>query len=200
MEAFWDKTHKVAGWVTGNLIMNAQNKLIGYFEGHSILNAQKELVGFVIASSVFDRNYKLVGFVENGVLLDANRQIIGIYAGREAGIGAAAYFLLFPKAEQQASVASVEQRRNEVIAVVAPERQFTIAELAEFNGQAGKPAYVAVNGIVYDVTGVPAWQSGTHFGLTAGKEFTAEYLRCHQQNMTILAQLPRVGVLAKQEE
>lgn len=32
-----------------------------------------------------------------------------------------------------------------------PERQFTLEELATYNGSSGKSAYVAVNGIVYIV-------------------------------------------------
>jgi cytochrome b involved in lipid metabolism len=39
-------------------------------------------------------------------------------------------------------------------------REFTLEELAQFNGKDGNPAYVAVNGKVYDVTDVPAWRGG----------------------------------------
>jgi len=36
-------------------------------------------------------------------------------------------------------------------------RTFTEAELSKYNGRNGNPAYVAVNGIVYDVTNIAAW-------------------------------------------
>ena len=36
-------------------------------------------------------------------------------------------------------------------------RAFTLEELAKYNGKDGNPAYVAVNGIVYDVTNNAAW-------------------------------------------
>ena len=41
---------------------------------------------------------------------------------------------------------------------------FNQTELAKYNGQNGQPAYVAVDGVVYDVTGVAAWAGGKHHG------------------------------------
>jgi len=41
-------------------------------------------------------------------------------------------------------------------------RVFTAAELATFDGKDGRPAYVAVDGVVYDVTGQPNWPGGEH--------------------------------------
>ncbi|MDF9408986.1 cytochrome B5 [Pelotomaculum isophthalicicum JI] len=73
--------------------------------------------------------------------------------------------------------------------------KFTLEQLAQLNGQNGKPAYVAVNGIVYDVTNTPNWQGGQHFGLQAGKDFTAQFVNCHPNQYAILNILPRVGVL-----
>lgn len=35
------------------------------------------------------------------------------------------------------------------------EKTFTTTELAEFDGRNGHPAYVAVKGVVYDVSNVP---------------------------------------------
>ncbi|NPV60912.1 MAG: hypothetical protein HPY75_14775 [Actinobacteria bacterium] len=47
---------------------------------------------------------------------------------------------------------------------LAPEEEttFTAAELAKFDGKGGEPAYVAVDGVVYDVTGSPNWPEGVH--------------------------------------
>ncbi|KEZ12970.1 Cytochrome b5-like protein [Lactiplantibacillus plantarum] len=50
---------------------------------------------------------------------------------------------------------------------------FNQTELAKYNGQDGQPAYVAVDGVVYDVTGVAAWAGGKHHGNLAGQELTA---------------------------
>ena len=50
---------------------------------------------------------------------------------------------------------------------------FTKAELQKYDGQNGRPAYVAVNGKVYDVTNSPAWKGGKHKGNFAGTDLTA---------------------------
>lgn len=73
-------------------------------------------------------------------------------------------------------------------------REFTLSELAQFDGSMGKPAYVAVNGIVYDVSNNAVWGGGTHFGLDAGKDLTPEFQSCHGME-SILAKLPKVGIL-----
>lgn len=75
------------------------------------------------------------------------------------------------------------------------QRTFTLEELATFNGEGGNPPYVAVNGIVYDLSSKPIWRQGNHFGLKAGKDLTAEFQRCHQGILTRLQQLPQVGTL-----
>lgn len=75
-------------------------------------------------------------------------------------------------------------------------RTFTIEELANYDGKNGRPAYVAVNGIVYDVTNNSAWAAATHFSLTAGKDYTQEFASCHVGQQSILATLPVVGRLA----
>ena len=48
------------------------------------------------------------------------------------------------------------------------EKTFTKDELAKYNGQNGQPAYVAIKGVVYDVSGQAAWQGGKHHGNLAG--------------------------------
>lgn len=72
---------------------------------------------------------------------------------------------------------------------------FTRAQLAQFTGLNGKPAYVAVNGIVYDVTNNAAWSAASHFGLTAGKDLTQEFASCHAGQQWILSTLKPVGRL-----
>lgn len=72
-------------------------------------------------------------------------------------------------------------------------REFTLSELAQYNGTMGKPAYVAVNGIVYDVSSNSYWSGGEHYGLTAGKDLSSEFQGCH--GASILANLPKVGIL-----
>ncbi|MGE5678019.1 MAG: cytochrome B5, partial [Pseudomonadota bacterium] len=51
---------------------------------------------------------------------------------------------------------------------VQTNKLFSAEELKSYNGKGGNPAYVAVNGIVYDVTNNPVWAAGTHFGQLSG--------------------------------
>ena len=49
-------------------------------------------------------------------------------------------------------------------------KKFNLEELKQFNGQAGKPAYLIFEGRVYDVTNSSSWQGGDHRGVhQAGK-------------------------------
>lgn len=75
------------------------------------------------------------------------------------------------------------------------EKEFTLDELAEFNGQDGKPAYVAVDGVVYDVTDSKAWQEGQHNGFEAGKDLTTEIKDVSPHGVGKLEGIPKVGVL-----
>lgn len=78
-------------------------------------------------------------------------------------------------------------------------RQFTLEELAQYDGKEGRSAYVAVNGIVYDVTPKPSWANGEHFGgVVAGKDMTIQYESCHAA-FAILKRLEQVGVLANED-
>lgn len=72
--------------------------------------------------------------------------------------------------------------------------EFTPDELSNFNGTNGKPAYVAVNGVVYDVSNEATWGGASHFGLMAGKDLTAEFNGCHGM-ISVLSNLPKVGVM-----
>ncbi|WP_066496875.1 cytochrome b5 domain-containing protein [Abyssisolibacter fermentans] len=76
------------------------------------------------------------------------------------------------------------------------QRKFTLKELAENDGSNGKPAYVAINGIVYDVSTEITWGGGTHFGLYAGNDLTEELKSCHEMQM-IIKKLTQVGILKK---
>jgi len=75
------------------------------------------------------------------------------------------------------------------------QREFTLQELAQYDGSGGKPAYVAVNGIVYDVSLDATWGGGTHFSLYAGKDLTNQFNGCHGGRLEVLRNLPKVGIL-----
>jgi predicted heme/steroid binding protein len=46
----------------------------------------------------------------------------------------------------------------------------TLEELAEYNGKDDNPAYIAVDGVIYDVSRNANWKSGEHNGYSAGNE------------------------------
>ena len=77
------------------------------------------------------------------------------------------------------------------------EKTFTLAELAQFDGQDGNPAYVAVDGIVYDLTNSAAWRNGKHNGFTAGKDLTEEIKTISPHGVKNLEGIPIVGKLAE---
>lgn len=74
------------------------------------------------------------------------------------------------------------------------ELELTLAELAAYNGMNGMPAYVAVDGKIYDVTGHPQWTSGEHGGNMAGTDIT-EMLKAAPHGMSKLDELEEVGEL-----
>lgn len=76
-------------------------------------------------------------------------------------------------------------------------RSYTIEELSYYDGKNGMPAYVAVNGIVYDVSSIARWSGGQHFGMHAGRDLTGAFMGCHQGIMDRLNKVPKVGVLVK---
>ena len=72
---------------------------------------------------------------------------------------------------------------------------FNAEELAQYNGQNGNPAYVAVDGKVYDVTDVPQWKNGSHFGkYQAGADLTEEIKTVSPHGISKLDSVPIVGM------
>lgn len=71
--------------------------------------------------------------------------------------------------------------------------EYTVEDLAKFNGEQGELAYVAVNGTVYDVTNINQWGNGSHYGLVAGKDLTEFFSTCHKNSQKILDKLKVVG-------
>lgn len=55
-----------------------------------------------------------------------------------------------------------------------PDRTFSKEELTKYNGKNGKPAYIAFNGVVYDVSKAGAWKSGKHKGGRAGEDISSK--------------------------
>lgn len=73
----------------------------------------------------------------------------------------------------------------------------TVEELAHYNGQDGIPAYIAVDGVIYDVTDVEYWSGGTHNGFSSGMDLTNEIKNLSPHGVVKLEGVPIVGRLAE---
>jgi len=80
-----------------------------------------------------------------------------------------------------------------------PLTYFTLEQLSQYDGRNGAPAYVAVNGVVYNVTNNRLWSGGNHFwGLSAGRDLSIEFASCHPGAM-VLSVLPVVGFMIQEQ-
>ena len=73
--------------------------------------------------------------------------------------------------------------------------ELTLAELAKYNGKDGQPAYVAVDGIIYDVSAYPKWKNGEHNGYSAGNDLTEIIKTKSPHGVAKLNGVPVVGKL-----
>ena len=77
--------------------------------------------------------------------------------------------------EPEQSQEQVQQESQEKPDEPADESvEFTLEELSRYDGKDGKPAYIAVDGIVYDVTDHPSWNEGMHSSVAAGQDISQQ--------------------------
>lgn len=73
-------------------------------------------------------------------------------------------------------------------------KEFTLEELKGFDGRDGRPAYVAFDGVVYDVTESAMWNDGDHEGMhQAGADLTGEHADAPHD--VYVTDFPEVGTL-----
>lgn len=73
--------------------------------------------------------------------------------------------------------------------------ELTLDQLKQFDGKNGNPAYVAVDGILYDVSNVGPWKNGDHNGYSAGNDLTDIIKNKSPHGVKNLEGLPIVGKL-----
>ena len=79
------------------------------------------------------------------------------------------------------------------------DRKFSREELSSFNGENGRPIYIAYKGRVIDVTGSKMWRGGMHMKRhSAGQDLTAE-MKDAPHDVDVLERYPQVGVLDAEE-
>ncbi len=71
------------------------------------------------------------------------------------------------------------------------QKVFSLEELSKYDGKNGNPAYVAVDGVIYDMTNV--FNDGTHFGHYAGEELTEGFYKKHVKSQ--ITKYPVMGIL-----
>lgn len=71
------------------------------------------------------------------------------------------------------------------------QKTFTLEELSKYDGKNGNPPYVAVDGLVYDMTDV--FEGGRHYEHFAGEELTDAFYTKHAKKE--IAKYPVVGIL-----
>ncbi len=91
--------------------------------------------------------------------------------------------------------ATTDEALEEPPAEEPEELILTLEELKEYDGQDGTPAYIAVDGIIYDVSDVKAWNVGQHNGFSAGKEVTEAIKSESPHGLSVLDNLPEVGII-----
>lgn len=78
---------------------------------------------------------------------------------------------------------------------MSTERKISLEELKQFDGKEGRPAYIACNGKVYDVTDSFLWIEGDHQSQhVAGKDLTDE-IKFAPHGEETLGRVKQVGVL-----
>lgn len=83
----------------------------------------------------------------------------------------------------------LEQRA--VVGIIV-EYVLTADDLQAFNGVDGNPGFVAVNGVIYDVS--ETWPTGSHQGFSAGTDIT-DAIAGSAHGFAVLGKLPIVGRL-----
>lgn len=78
--------------------------------------------------------------------------------------------------------------------------EYTLTELAMYDGQDGNDAYIAVDGYVYDVTDDPNWDGGRHEGYMAGQDLTTEIGSSSPHGASVLGDVPKIGIIVEDEE
>lgn len=93
-----------------------------------------------------------------------------------------------------AGTTSVSAASSAVSSSSSAQKVFTLSELKQYNGKNGNPAYIAVNGVVYDVTNAKDWSGGSHHGYSAGQDLT-QAIQQSPHGTSVLKSLPIIGKL-----
>jgi predicted heme/steroid binding protein len=132
-----------------------------------------------------------------GALLTASR-IAGLDVllhspwGRVLAAKIAAYGVMVSSAAVTVLFIGPRLRRAGGAAALPRDGVFDPATLATFDGGEGRPALVAHEGAVYDVSALPRWKDGAHMKHRAGRDLTADLARA-PHDASLLERARRLG-------
>jgi len=100
-------------------------------------------------------------------------------------------FFLSPASYSTSTEAPQGKTQQSTRTTQSEQKIFSASELSQYDGKDGNPSYVAVDGVVYDLSSV--FKNGIHFGHVAGKDLTDAFYVKHVRSQ--ITKYPVVGVL-----
>lgn len=100
--------------------------------------------------------------------------------------------------ETRETVTPGQSQQSDQAGQDAEGKMFTAQELSQFDGMDGRAAYVAVDGVVYDVSGSSMWPRGSHSscqGSVAGRDLSEVIKTAPAGMRDNLERFPAVGTL-----
>jgi len=79
-------------------------------------------------------------------------------------------------------------------------KEFSRGELAQFNGEDGKPVYIAYEGKVYDASESKLWKTGLHMRRHQAGADLSEEIGGAPHGLEVLKRLPQVGTLKAEKD
>ena len=77
-------------------------------------------------------------------------------------------------------------------------KEFDSAELAQFNGEDGRPIYIAHAGKVYDVSESNLWRNGVHMKRHGAGQDLSTDIQAAPHESDVLERYPQIGILKKE--
>jgi predicted heme/steroid binding protein len=155
------------------------------------------------ASKGLPRGEVILGLVSMGVVgttgaLLTSSRIAGLEVlvdspwGRVLSGKIAIYLVMVTTAAVAVFFVGPRLKRSRVEAVQPADGVYDPTTLAAFDGLEGRPARVAVESTVYDVSALPRWRGGTHIKHAAGRDLTGDLARA-PHDVSMLDRAQRVG-------
>lgn len=89
----------------------------------------------------------------------------------------------------------IKECEMEIMNPISPIKNFTTEELERYDGKEGRPAYIAVEGSVYDISSnINEWTEGVNSTIIPGTDVTTHICR-NYGNTNVMKDVPVIGKL-----